>query len=157
AYDRELGARPALLVGTKLDLAPGADPAAVLGAGAVGVSAVTGEGLDRLRERLSALAAEAEAAAEDRQPYVVLRPARPRFTVAREGERFRVVGRGVERLVSEADLEDPRDVARLQRRLIKEGVERELEAAGARRGDEVVIGDVTFEFLPGQGVGDGPA
>jgi GTP-binding protein len=155
AYEPDLAARPALLVGTKLDLAPDADPAAALGAGAVGVSAVTGDGLDRLRDRLGALAAEAEAAAGERQPYVVLRPARPRFTVTREGERFRVVGRGVERLVAEADLEDPVTLRRVQRRLVKEGVERELEAAGARRGDEVVIGEVTFEFLPGEDAADG--
>jgi hypothetical protein len=31
---------------------------------------------------------------------------------------------------------------------VKEGVERRLAAAGARRGDEVVIGDRAFEFYP---------
>jgi len=113
-------------------------------------SAVTGRGVDDLRERLSELAREAEASAEERRPYVVLRPSRPRFVVRREGERFRVVGRGVERWVAEADLEDPRRLAQLQRRLVREGVERQLAAAGARRGDEVVIGDVAFEFRPGE-------
>ncbi|MBI2238328.1 MAG: Obg family GTPase CgtA, partial [Actinobacteria bacterium] len=76
------------------------------------------------------------------------RPARPRFVVRREGERFRVVGRGVERWVAETDFDDPRKVAALQRRLVKEGVERQLAAMGARRGDEVVIGGRAFEFLP---------
>ena len=157
AYDPGLADRPSLVVGTKTDLAPGSDVPALLGAGAVGVSAVTGEGVERLRERVSGLVSEAAAREEDRRPYVVLRPARPRFTVRREGERFRVVGRGVERWVAEADLEDPANVARLQRRLVKEGVERELVAAGARRGDEVVIGSTAFEFLPGEEIGDGSA
>jgi GTP-binding protein len=116
---------------------------------------MTGEGLPVLRERLAALAAEAEAAAETQEDYVVLRPARPRFVIRREGERFRVVGRGVERWVAESDLEDPRRVAQLQRRLVKEGVERELLVAGARRGDEVVIGSTAFEFLPGEEIADG--
>ena len=94
--------------------------------------------------------------AEERSTYVVLRPARPRFVVKKEGERFRVIGRGVETWVSETDLEDPEKLARLQRRLVKEGVERELASAGARRGDEVVIGDVAFEYLPEGGRdGDG--
>jgi hypothetical protein len=31
---------------------------------------------------------------------------------------------------------------------VKEGVERELVSAGARRGDEVLIGNVAFEFIP---------
>jgi GTP-binding protein len=110
-------------------------------------------GLDRLRERL-ALAREASAVAEERTAYVVLRPARPRFVVKREGERFRVIGRDVERWVSETDLDDSVKLERLQRRLVKEGVERELGSAGARRGDEVVIGDVAFEFIP-EGSRDG--
>ncbi len=59
-----------------------------------------------------------------------------------------MIGRGVERWVSETDLDDPAKLERLQRRLVKEGVERELASAGARRGDEVVIGDVAFEFIP---------
>jgi GTP-binding protein len=104
--------------------------------------------MDDLRDLLSRLSAEAEAAEEQRRPYVVLRPARPRFVVKRDGDRFRVVGRGVERWVAETDMEDPAKVTLLQRRLVREGVERQLVAAGARRGDEVVIGSSTFEFLP---------
>jgi GTPase len=156
AYDRAMAARPSLVVGTKLDLAFGVDPQAMLGSGAIAVSAVTGEGLNRLRERLAALAREAAAVAEERSAYVVLRPARPRFGVKREGERFRVIGRDVERWVSETDIEDPVKLERLQRRLVKEGVERELASAGARRGDEVLIGDVAFEFIP-EGPRDGKA
>jgi GTPase len=148
AYDRAMAARPSLVVGTKRDLSPDIDPQALLGSGAIAVSAVTGEGLDRLRERLAALAREASAVAEERSAYVVLRPARPRFVVKREGERFRVIGRDVERWVSETDLDDSVKLERLQRRLVKEGVERELASAGARLGDEVVIGDVAFEFIP---------
>lgn len=151
AYDPELLRRPALPVGTKADLVE--DPAraaGALGPDALPVSALTGQGLDVLRDRLAELVREA--GAEERQPFVVLRPARPRFVIRREGERFRVVGRGVERWVAETDLEDPEALTRLQRRLVREGVERRLAAAGARRGDEVVIGDVAFEFLPGEGI-----
>jgi GTP-binding protein len=80
----------------------------------------------------------------------VLRPGRPRFTVAREDGAWRVRGRSVERWVRETDLDDERQVTSLQRRLIKEGVERQLAEAGARRGDEIRIGDRAFEFLPDQ-------
>ena len=58
--------------------------------------------------------------------------------------------------MSETDLDDPEKLRRLQRRLVKEGVERELASAGARRGDEVMIGDVAFEYLP-EGERDGSA
>jgi Obg family GTPase CgtA-like protein len=54
----------------------------------------------------------------------------------------------VERWVAQTDFEDPREVVQLQKRLAKEGVERQLAAQGARRGDEVLIGERAFEFLP---------
>lgn len=154
-YDPALTRRPSVVVGTKRDLATDVDVERALGPGAIAVSAVTGEGMDGLRNLLSGLAAEAEAAGERRLPYVVLRPARPRFVVTKDGDRFRVVGRGVEHWVAETDMEDPAKVARLQRRLVREGVERQLVAAGARRGDEVVIGSVAFEFLPDEEIADG--
>jgi GTP-binding protein len=146
AYDPDLASRPTVVVGTKADLVD--DPARRLDPDAAVVSGVTGEGVEALADQLGDLSRRTAEAAEERRPYVVLRPARPRFVIRREGERFRVVGRNVERWVADADLDDPRSVVRLQKRLIQEGVERELAAMGARRGDEVVIGDRTFEYVP---------
>ena len=88
AYDPELAARPSIVVGTKADLVD--DPSAVadsLGADALVVSAMTGEGLDELLERLGLLATRAEESEPDRQSYVVLRPGRPRFTVVARARR----------------------------------------------------------------------
>jgi len=148
AYDAALVERPHVVVGTKSDLVE--EPLeAARRLGGLAVSSVTGEGIDDLRERLRRLAREAAAAEPPRAPYVVLRPGRPRFTITREGGGWRVAGRGVERWVQETDLDDERQVTRLQRRLIEEGVERQLARAGARRGDEVRILDRAFEFLPG--------
>lgn len=148
AHDPALAARPFLVVGTKADLVEDArDAARRLHPEALAVSGMTGEGVEALADRLSQLAREASEG-EERRPFVVLRPGRPRFVVRREGERFRVIGRGVERWVAETDFEDPRKVVELQRRLVKEGVERQLAAMGARRGDEVLIGDRAFEFFP---------
>lgn len=147
AYDPALSGKPSIVVGAKADLVEDAmERVRLLGDDAVAVSALTGIGMADVSARLRAVVAEAPD--EERRPYVVLRPGRPRFEVRREGERYRVVGRGVERLVAETDLDDPREVARLQRRLVREGVERRLSAEGARRGDEVVIGSRTFEFIP---------
>jgi GTP-binding protein len=150
AYDDELAARPAVVVGTKTDLVD--DPATAIAAlpeRALAVSSMTGDGIDDLLALLGLLAREAEAVQPDRQPYVVLRPGRPRFTVTREGpHRWRVAGRSVERWVMEADLDDEHDLERLQKRMVKDGVERTLVAQGARHGDEVQILDRIFEFLP---------
>lgn len=147
AYDPELAERPAIVVGTKADLVDDPQEASrTLGGSAV--SAVTGDGMEAFEERLARLSETAFAAEPARKPYVVLRPGRARFTVSREGAGWRVTGRNVERWVRETDLDDETQVARLQRRLIKEGVERQLARSGARRGDEVRIADRAFEFLP---------
>jgi GTP-binding protein len=148
AYDPELAARPFVVVGTKADLVEDPTRAGVsLGPAAVVVSGVTGDGVEALSARLESLVESTPG--DDRRPLVVLRPARAPFVVRREGERFRVVGRSVERWVAETDFEDAGKVATLQRRLIKEGVERQLAASGAEPGDEIVIGDRAFEFIPG--------
>jgi GTP-binding protein len=144
AFDPELGKRRSLVVGTKADLAPA-------GAGAVElvVSGVTGEGVAALAARLGDLVAEARAAEPERTPYIVVRPGRDPFTVVREANGFRVRGPRVERWVKEADLEDPRQVLALQRRLIRAGVERRLAEQGARPGDKVRIAGGAFEYHPG--------
>ena len=150
AYDPELAERPSIVVGTKADLVddPGST-AALLGRDTIAVSAMTGDGVEDLLERLGLLAAHAESVQPERQPYVVLRPGRPRFTVSRDPDgRWRVAGRSVERWVLETDLDDDGDVQTLQGRLKKEGVERKLASLGARRGEEVAILDRVFEYLP---------
>ena len=147
AYDPELTERPSLVVGTKADLVEDATRTADTIRG-LPVSALTGEGMDRLGSQLEELSRRGAAQQPPRAPYVVLRPGRARFTVSREVGGWRVVGRNVERWVLETNIDDERELADLQRRLIKEGVERQLTKAGARRGDEIRISDRTFEFLP---------
>jgi GTP-binding protein len=148
AYDAELAGRRSLVVGAKADIVQ--DPQEAADAiRALPVSAVTGEGLDLLAAQLETMSRQAAAEEAPRTPYVVLRPGRPRFTVAREDGGWRVRGRNVERWVRETDIDDELELTRLQRRLIKEGVERQLTKAGAHRGDEIRISDRAFEFLPG--------
>ena len=119
AYDPELPARAAVVAWTKADLVPDATPPSA----GLRVSGVTGEGIEDLARALEEAVIAAERDAEEREPIVVLRPGRPTFVVRREGEAFRVVGRGVERWVAETDFDDEGEVAALQRRLAKEGVE----------------------------------
>jgi GTP-binding protein len=162
AYDPQLAARRFVVAATKADLVDEKErsrsAAGLAEAGEVlVVSGVTGEGVEELAARLGELARTAAAVEPERKPHVVLRPGREPFTVRREGEGFRVVGRNVERWVAEADFDDPRSIERLQKRLAKAGVERELARQGARRGDEVVIADRAFEFIPEEGGGDGQA
>lgn len=59
-----------------------------------------------------------------------------------------MVGESLERLIAVTDLDDDSSVLRLQRQLVKIGVERALLLAGAKEGDQVQIGDEAFTFYP---------
>lgn len=160
AYDPALMERAEVVVATHSDLLDEHERSAALGALAatepVVVSGVTGEGIELLAVRLSELAGDQAAQGPVQKPRaVVLRPGREEFTVTKEGPRFRVAGRFVERWVAETDLDEPREVGALQKKFLKEGIERMLQKAGARRGDEVVIGDTAFEFIPADGPVEG--
>jgi GTPase len=85
----------------------------------------------------------------DEEVLLRLVPQGPDFEVTRDGlGRFVVTGERVERWVQMLPLEDWEAVRYLQGRLRRAGVEKELVAAGARTGDDVVIGDAVFEFAP---------
>jgi GTP-binding protein len=144
AFDPSMADRPSLVVVTKNDLV---ERPPRLDDDQVTVSAVTGEGIEQLAERMARLVAEAPEPV--RRSRVVLRPGRDAFTVRRVADgRFRVEGQAVERWVREADLEDPRAVVDLQTRLRRAGVERRLSDEGAARGDEVEIAGRAFEYFP---------
>jgi GTP-binding protein len=160
-YDPALAGRMRIVLATKTDLVDAARRQGVekelRGFGpVVSVSGETGAGIEPLAERLGELIATSPppapaAASKERRDAVVLRPGRAEFVIEREAGAFRVNGRRIERLVADADLDDPRSVAELQRKLVKEGVEKALAAAGARRGDDVMIGSKVFEFIPEEG------
>jgi GTP-binding protein len=162
-HDPALLDRPQLVVINKVDL-PDAQAMADLvleqledaGEEVLVVSAVSGAGLDALRYRLGELvvAERARVGVRQEEPVdeeVVLRlaPQQRDVEVTRdELGRFVVVGERVERWVQMLPLEDVEAVRYLQGRLRRAGVERQLVDAGARRGDDVVIGDAVFEFDP---------
>ena len=148
-FDPELVTRPAIVIGSKIDAAR--ERVAELDTaipGALPISAVTGEGIDDLVRTLGKLVSETREAAPLRGGYVrtIVRP--DRTTVSREEEGWRVQGERVERAVSMTDMDNEEAVTRLQKQLIAMGVERLLERSGARRGDEVRIGDTAFDFEP---------
>jgi GTP-binding protein len=158
AYDPGLADRPALVVANKIDLPEGrarlpeAEAAAARrGLACYAVSAATGEGLQALVYALGETVATARAARpvpEAPAELLVVESEAPIEVVREEDGRLRVRGERPERWVAMTDLGNPDGVAYLQRRLSRAGVDELLAAAGARPGDEVVVGDAAFEFQP---------
>ncbi|HEX6677721.1 MAG TPA: GTPase ObgE [Actinomycetes bacterium] len=158
AYDPALVSRPALVVANKVDLPEGrarlpeAEAAAARrGLACHAVSAATGEGLQGLVYALGELVTEARAARpapDGREDALVVEPEAPIEVVRDPDGRLRVRGDRPERWVAMTDLDNPEGVAHLQRRLRRAGVDELLAGAGARQGDEVVVGEATFEWEP---------
>jgi GTPase len=147
-FDPELVHRPRLVVGSRADLRTGDDrPELSSYGGELECSAVTGEGIDELlgRTRLLVEAARREEIAQT-GGRVVHRPLAEGVVVEREGSGFVVAGRAAERAVALSDLTNPDALALVQRRLRRLGVDRALARAGARAGDDVRIGGLTFTY-----------
>jgi GTPase len=158
AYDPGLAARPAMVAANKIDLPEGRERLPEAGAAATrrglacfGISAVTGEGIREFLYALGAAVAAARAARQADGGQVAEVPATETeapIQVVREGTGFRVLGDRPLRWVAMTDLDNPQAVAYLQRRLRRAGVEDLLAAAGARPGDEVLLGGAAFEYEP---------
>jgi GTP-binding protein len=149
AYSTELAARPRVTLLNKTDLGDFGETAKALDA--IPVSAITGAGLHNALHSIADLIDEAERLAPERRGFVLHRPLGPSFLVKREGAAWRVEGIPAERAVGFADLTIPEAAEMAARRLARLGVDDALIAAGAVPGDEVRIGDISFEFVPDLG------
>jgi GTP-binding protein len=171
AYQPDLLDRPRVLIGSRADLAPGADldasdpdlrELAALGMDVqaelaaartvdgieldLRVSAVTGEGITELAGRLGDAVRRARAELPEPVQFVVHRPVRQGYEVHREDGGWVVEGRDAIRAVALSDLTRHDALAEAHRRLQAMGIDRALAKAGAQPGDPVRIGRLVFDY-----------
>ncbi|PWI43054.1 GTPase ObgE [Streptomyces sp. ICBB 8177] len=167
-YGAGLADRPRVVVLNKVDVPDGQDLADLVrpdlearGYRVFEVSAVSHQGLKELSYALAGIVAEARAAQpEPEATRIVIRPKAvddAGFTVTHEDGFYRVRGEKPERWVRQTDFANDEAVGYLADRLNRLGVEEELVKAGARAGDEVVIGAeddaVVFDWEPTMAAG----
>ena len=145
-YSEELAARPRVVLVNKGDAGKFGVLAAELGA--MEVSALTGDGVKEALHAIADLVDRAEREAPERRGYVLHRPFGSKFSITREGHAWRVEGLAAERAVAFADMTVDEAADMAARRLTRLGVDESLEEAGAQKGDEVRIGELSFEFIP---------
>ena len=163
-YRPDLLDRPRIVVGSKADaagIADVADVAALFGpdgggeaAGTDGgvfqpnlvISAVTGLGISTLVGTLGTMVAEARADEPEATGNIVIhRPLPEGFSVEKVDDGvYEVFGKVVERAVALNDVTTDEAADYIQDRLRKIGVDRAMARAGARDGDEVRIGEISF-------------
>lgn len=149
AFDPELATRPSLVVLSKVDAGrERLSEALARWPDALPISAVTGEGVEELMRRLAASVDQARYEVDSPVGYVRHIVRDDPLEVRRHNESWLVNSRRVEKAVAITNMDNEESVERLQKKLIGMGVERELARAGAKRGDDVVIGSVSFTFEP---------
>ncbi len=149
AFDPELATRPSLVVLSKVDAGRvRLSEALARWPDALPISAVTGEGVEELMRRLAASVDQARDEVDSPVGYVRHIVRDDPLEVRRHNESWLVNSRRVEKAVAITNMDNEESVERLQKKLIGMGVERELARAGAKRGDDVVIGSVSFTFEP---------
>jgi GTP-binding protein len=151
--------RPRLVVLNKVDVPEGRELADLVrpelearGLQVFEISAVSHEGLQPLTYAMAAVVQhDREQRPLEQATRIVLRPKAVDdlgFTVEREGEGFVVRGSKPERWITQTDFNNEEAIGYLADRLATLGVEKALAAAGAVPGDEVTIGEVSFDWQP---------
>ena len=156
AYRPELLDRPRIIIGSRADLIPEDLAIASTGNPSVtsdglqldlSVSAITGAGLPRLIGRMAEEVRDARSIEPELDGFVIHRPIPEGIRIEREDDgSFRVLGRSAERAVALSDLTNLEALDFAHSRLKKIGVDKALARAGAREGDTVRIGSLTFDY-----------
>jgi len=116
------------------------------------ISSLTGEGvtalmqvayqlLERINEKIKKLKAK-----KDKEPKLIKRTKRKRFTIKKEEDKFVVTGDEPRRAVQMTDMENDESIILLHRKLKRMGLINRLIEAGIKDGDMVKIDEIEFEF-----------
>jgi len=141
-YQPDLLERPRVVTGSRADLArPDVD------FDGHRITAVTGDGVGKLVGMMAEAVTQARAELAEPEAFVVHRPVGEGYRVVRDDDGgFTVIGRQAERAVALSDLTQVEALDEAHRRLKALGVDKALARAGARPGDEVRIGRLSFDF-----------
>ncbi len=141
-YQPDLLDRPRLVVGSRADLA---EPDVAFEGHRV--AAVTGEGVRALVGQMAEAVHLARAELPEPDAFVVHRPVAEGYRIERDDHgAWVVVGRQAERAVALSDLTNVEALDEAHRRLRALGVDKALARAGARHGDTVHIGKLSFDY-----------
>ena len=141
-YDADLLLRPRIVVGSRADLDDGTwtwDGDRVAAVNRTGVAELVGQ--------MAQAVSDARAALPEQEAYVVHRLEGEGFQVVRDDTGDWVVeGRQATRAVALSDLTNPDALDEAHRRLKSLGIDKALARAGAKPGDTVHIGGLSFDY-----------
>ncbi len=154
-----LADRPQIMVLSKIDQIPPEERASLLrdSGAAMACSSITGEGIPELITRLFEIVPElaptepVTAAEPELAEFLEYRPGaplRPSYRILRDSGELRVAGSEIERKAQDLDPEDEGSVARLAAEFEKMGLEEALREAGAKPGEDILVGQHRLVYQP---------
>lgn len=154
-YSTKLSNKNQLVVANKMDL-PNAEEnlklfkKEFLGLEVIEISALNNIGIDKLMEKTADLLDEVDQDIYQEDEYdtsvvIEYKEDKP-FKITKQGDLWVISGEEIEKLFKMTKFDNDDAVIRFGRKLKGMGVEDELEALGAKRGDEVAILDFIFLF-----------
>lgn len=155
SYSEKLAGRKQILVANKLDVIQNEDLLKQLETFAkeeqlelFKISAVTGEGIDtlmnRVTENLKELPKEELVEIEEKMVYTL--EDKNEYTVTKQGEEYFVEGPAVERLMGRINIGDNESMHYFQKVIKQLGIEEELIKKGVKEGDTVKFLEWEFEW-----------
>lgn len=142
AYRPDLLARPRLIVESKTEVAQ-----FDRNADRLQISSVTNVGLPSLIGQMAELVKGAREVESVETTEVVHRPEPEEVSIRRSDDGgWLVLGRQAERAVALSDINNLDALAYAEKKLTKLGVYKKLDKAGAKAGDTVYIGELSFEY-----------
>jgi len=116
------------------------------------ISALTGEGLNKLIYGLSSLLdelklKEKETPAEILPKKETVYKFTPRFVINKKGNIYEVAGAEIERIVAMTNFNNEEAISYFQKIIKKMGLEKALIKKGIKEGDQVKIKEIVFTFL----------
>lgn len=167
-FDPALNSKPLLVAANKIDLDEGGHNFRQVQRffreryehSVLPVSALTGEGLERLVEALADLLYTVDheptslpegppepIELKEKVKVYTAAPEEDFFKVEKRNDKFVIEGKKVERLAAMTDLDNEEAVQYMNEQFDHLGLNQELKKLGIKEGDTVVIGEVEFEFV----------
>ena len=155
-YSEKLSQRTQILVATKMDIIQNEETLKELeqlakekGLELYKISAVTGEGVNQLIEHVSevlkTLPKEELFEEEERMVYT-LDDEKDNWTIRKDGDKFIIEGKAVERLMGRVNIEDNESIYYLQKSLKDLGIDDKLKEMGVHEGDTVLVAGWELEW-----------
>lgn len=154
-YSQKLARKKEIIVASKMDMPEAKEnldklKKAYPQAEIMGICSITGEGVDKLINKIGDILKTEELDLYDEDEleenvYIKFKKEKP-YTITKEDDLWVIKGKEIERLFNMTKFEEEEGVMRFGRILRAMGVEDELAALGAQPGDDVCINDYLFTY-----------